>query len=256
MSPSTSATRCASGEWKRATPSSSSRRPTASRSASSRPSKSRSSTAASTARWPSCARPSRPSLTSTTSSGCPRRTATSAPQRPARRGTLSTARRSPRKADLCPGIRVRYRNISPAGVRKTPAELLTKSSTPSSFSRALICLDKDDCETYESSPAREKFLDRATAKKYSNCAKFTATSLSAANRPGSTSARLRGCHDFSGGLLIVLLEHLQRCLPSRLPAACPFERAAPAPGVVPADVDHQGEFEIQAGPPRVALEEL
>lgn len=48
---------------------------TASPSASSEPSRSRSSTAASTAGWPGCARPWSSSSTSTTSSGCPRRTA-------------------------------------------------------------------------------------------------------------------------------------------------------------------------------------
>ena len=37
-----------------------------------------------------------------------RRTASAAPQRPGRRGTLGASRRSPRKAVPCPGIRVRY----------------------------------------------------------------------------------------------------------------------------------------------------
>jgi len=55
--------------------------------------------------------------TSTTSSGYPRRTASSAPRRCAKRGTLE---RSPRKEDPCPEIGVRYFMESEQDVRGAP----------------------------------------------------------------------------------------------------------------------------------------
>jgi hypothetical protein len=47
-----------------------------------------------------------------------------------------------------------------------------------------------------------------------------------------------------GGMLIVLLEHLERRLPFRLPVARPLERVVRAPGLVPADIHREREVQV------------